>query len=246
VVVHAWDATAFEEIVEALLASGLEYRWVVTTTTDRAGRMQEILDRHDVAAELVVGPNKGRDILPFLRVANRLLDEGEDVVLKLHTKQSTHRRDGEEWRRDLLERLVSAEHAATIHAALVSDPKLGMVAPEGHVRPMACYWGATEERVKSLAARLGIPAPRVDADDFVAGSMFWIRLEALRPLLDAHLDQWEFEPEKGQVDGTCAHALERVLVACARASSHRVVDAATLCGMPGASPGTPYPFAARQ
>ena len=41
---------------------------------------------------------------------------------------------------------------------------------------------------------------------FVSGSMFWVRLEALRPLLDAHLDEWEFEAEQGQIDGTFAHA----------------------------------------
>lgn len=247
IVVHAWDAQAFEEILVALGECGLpDYRLVVTTVDERAERMRELLGKHRIAAEVVLGENRGRDVLPFLRVADRLLEEGEDVVLKLHTKQSTHRRDGEEWRKDLLFRLLAPRRVAGIHAALSADPGLGMVAPEGHVQPLHYYWGANESRVQYLAARAGLPPPHVENDTFVSGSMFWVRLEALRPLLDAHLDEWEFESESGQVDGTFAHAVERLFASCVRAGGYRVATAAVACGEPdSAASGKPYPYATR-
>lgn len=244
IVLHAWDPAVFEEILAALVAATLHFRLVVTTSSHLADRMRGILDRHGVTGEIVAGENRGRDVLPFLQVADRLLHEGEDVVLKLHTKQSAHRSDGETWRKELLARLLDPGRAPSIFQSFSDDPRLGMVAPEGHVQPLEFYWGANRERVEYLATRIGIPAPRVDRDTFVAGSMFWVRLEALRPLFDAHLDSWEFEAESGQVDGTAAHAIERLFALCVRASGHQIMDAATICGpAPVARADRDYPYA---
>jgi lipopolysaccharide biosynthesis protein len=41
--------------------------------------------------------------------------------------------------------------------------------------------------------------------------MFWARLDALRPLLDLHPDEADFEGEAGQLAGTMAHAIERFM-----------------------------------
>jgi lipopolysaccharide biosynthesis protein len=70
-----------------------------------------------------VRANRGRDILPFLHVANRLLDEGEEVVLKLHTKHSPHRRDGARWRANCCERCLAAPRAAEIFEAFRARPR---------------------------------------------------------------------------------------------------------------------------
>lgn len=246
VVVHAWDPGAFDEILAMLQASGIEPRLVVTVAPEREAAMRSRLAARGLTAEVEVHENRGRDILPFLRVADRLLDEGEDVVLKLHTKRSAHRIDGDRWRLELLSRLLSPDRAGRIVEAFARDATLGMVAPEGHVQPLGYYWGANEDAVGHLARRMGIAAPDVDKDSFVAGSMFWGRLEALRPLLDAHLDEWEFEAEAGQVDGTCAHAVERILSLAVEASGHRVATAAEACGAASApSPAGHYPYARR-
>ena len=55
---------------------GSPFRIVVTTTPEQATAIRAILERRQVEAELVVGENRGRDILPFLRVAYRLRAEG--------------------------------------------------------------------------------------------------------------------------------------------------------------------------
>ena len=245
VVVHAWYPDSFDDILNTLMATGLSLRLIVTTAPEKAADIRVVLERHAMQAEVVVLENRGRDILPFLHVANRLLDEGEDVVLKLHTKHSPHRGDGDRWRSELLDRLLSPGRAGRILQAFGEDPKLGLVAPEGHLQPLSYYWGANENNVRYLATRMGIAAPRANSDTFVSGSMFWLRLSALRPLLDAHLDDWEFEPEAAQVDGTFAHAIERVFGLCVRAQDLRIESAAAVCSEPEPPMQGRYPYAKR-
>jgi len=45
---------------------------------------------------------------------------------------------------------------------------------------------------------------------FFAGTMFWARLDSLRPILSKNWAPSNFEKENGQIDGTFAHAMERV------------------------------------
>ncbi len=237
-VIHAWYADAFGEILDALAATGLAWRLVVTTTPDRADAMRNELDARAMDAEFALGDNRGRDILPFLHVADRLLDDGVDCVLKLHTKRSPHRDDGDRWRRDLVAALASRDATHDALAAFAARPALGMLVPAGHLQPMAYYLGDNLDHLGYLCARLGLPPVDADAHAFASGSMFWVRLEALRPILDGHLDPWEFEGERGQLDGTLAHALERLFTAAVAAAGFDVAQTAPL-PRPAPVPGAP-------
>jgi lipopolysaccharide biosynthesis protein len=246
VVIHAWYVEVVDEITQALHDSSIDWRIIFTTAPAREEALRERVMRLGLDAEICVFENRGRDILPFLHVADRLLDEGVEIVLKLHTKRSTHRQDGETWRRELIDKLLSPERAKRILEAFQSTPSLGLAAAEGHVQPLDYYWGANEANVHYLATRLGIPQPSLEDDSFIAGSMFWVRLDALRPILDAHLGVWEFEEEAGQVDGTLAHAIERIIGLAATAAGYTTHDTATLCGLAADADTTrPYPYARR-
>jgi len=235
----------FDELLQALQHSGLAWRIVVTTSPERRDEVERIARARGLQAEVHAFANHGRDILPFLHVAGRLLDEGEDLVLKLHTKRSTHRADGEQWRNELVARLLAPDRAAAIAQAFAAEPGLGLVAPEGHVQPLHFYWGANERNVRVLLSRLGIAQPDLEHDTFIAGSMFWARLPALRPLLDGHLQPSQFEAEAGQVDGTLAHAIERVFALAAREAGFRQATAAALLGL-SADASAPYAYARRR
>jgi lipopolysaccharide biosynthesis protein len=245
VVIHAWHLDAFAELCEAL-ASNASWRLIVTTSPDRAEDARKIVHASGLEAQVEIFENRGRDILPFLRVANRLLDEGEDVVLKLHTKKSLHRQDGDAWRRELVSRLLPDRQTDRLFLfdEFRRKPELGILAPDGHLQPISYFWGLNENNVHYLAHRLGVPVPDPGVDTFVSGSMFWMRLSALRPLLDAHLGLWEFEPEEGQVDGTMAHAVERVFALAARSAGYQVQTVAEVCGLPSSRDGD-YRYAAR-
>ncbi|WP_401744447.1 glycoside hydrolase family 99-like domain-containing protein [Stenotrophomonas geniculata] len=226
---HAWYLETLPDVLSALREAALDWTIVVTTPAHQAEPVRQALVAHGLEGEVVAVDNHGRDILPFLEVAEGLLQTGHDVVLKLHTKRSTHRADGDQWRQELLQRLVQGGRAARIHAAFQADPGLGMVVAEGHLLPVADFVGGNGPALARLQARLGLETP-VDASRFGAGSMGWWRLQALRPLLDAHLHRSAFEDEQGQIDGTLAHAIERVLGACCEHAGLRVTTAAACLG----------------
>ncbi|MGA0588071.1 glycoside hydrolase family 99-like domain-containing protein [Dyella sp. KRB-257] len=230
VVIHAWYPEVLGEMLDRLIASKLDWRLIVTTTPDKAEAVLQAMTRARIDGEIVTSENRGRDILPFLRLADRLLDEGVEVVLKLHTKRSVHRQDGETWRRELLDGLLAPQRAQRIFEAFGEDAALGLVAADGHIQPLHYYWGANRHHVEYLAARLGLAQPDVEHDRFIAGSMFWMRLDALRPLFDAHLGIDEFEIEVNQVDGTLAHAIERIFLLAAHHGGYRTETAGQLCG----------------
>jgi lipopolysaccharide biosynthesis protein len=236
-----WYVEVLEEILRALEASNISWRIVLTTTHERAAAVRERLAALGTNAELCVFENRGRDILPFLHVANRLLDEGVETVLKLHTKRSVHRRNGEDWRRELLNALVAPQRARALSTTFATEPGLGLIAADGHFQPLGPYLGANRDTVSYLTRRLGLTEPDSEHDGFVAGSMFWARLEALRPLLDAHLSECEFESEAGQLDGTFAHAVERIFARVAAHAGFRTAEASELLGLPAST--QPFPYA---
>ncbi len=244
-VIHAWYPEVLDELLQALKACGQSFRIIVTTSPDKHEAVAERLSALGVMAEMVTVENRGRDILPFLKVADRLLDEGEQLILKLHTKRSMHRGNGDSWRRGLVDRLLAGNRAADIVRAFAHDAGLGLVAPEGHLLPTEQYLGGNRAHLDYLSTRLGLDAASARQPCFASGSMFWVRTAALRPLLDAHLDEWEFESESGQIDGTFAHAVERIFARCAISSGLKITTAAAVCGEPEPGDSQPYPFASR-
>lgn len=243
-IVHAWYPEVLPELLLQLAASALPWRLLVTTSPDQAAAVQARLQDCVFPYELIVLDNRGRDILPFLHAAERLLRDGVDVVLKLHTKRSTHLPNGDAWRTELLQRLAGADRAARVLQAFAQEPALGLVAPEGHLLPLADFWGGNRAAADYLLRRTGHSDARLEQARFISGSMFWVRLQALRPLLDSGLCPSEFEAEQGQLDATLAHAVERLVAPLAERVGYRVTTAADLLGQPPPA-ATDYAYAQR-
>lgn len=174
-----------------------------------------------LSARVMRVENRGRDVLPFLRA---LPEAGAfDVGLKLHTKKSPQRLDGDAWRDAVLGSLLPIDGAAgTIIDAMRAEPRAGFVAPGGFalgVRPWVLQNGPG---MAALAGGLGMTladgaVADADMEDcfLAAGSMFWFRREALAGMAGDAVTAL-FEPEDGQLDGTAAHAGERMFPVAAR------------------------------
>ncbi|WP_284449615.1 glycoside hydrolase family 99-like domain-containing protein [Pseudoxanthomonas mexicana] len=210
VVIHAWYLDVLEELLIQLDESGLRYPVVITTPPQHATAVRALVRKFSLTCTIETHENRGRDILPFLHVCERLFNEGVDIVLKLHTKQSVHRADGGQWRRSLVEGLIGEGKAQSIVEDFTNDCRLGLVGPAAHMLPLTFYWGANQHNTEGLASRIGLPTLDKDSGVFASGSMFWVRLKAIQPILDSHLEPCLFEEESNQKDGTLAHALERI------------------------------------
>lgn len=177
-------------------------------------------------ARLAIYPNRGRDIQPFLHTLRLLREKGYDFACKIHSKKSPQRRDGDRLRTEALSELLGSK--AKVNAILKKfrgNRSLGLVAPEGSLlrlddadrnllnRPWLDRLFA-KAGMKDLAGKYRC--------NFVAGSMFWFRVNALARIDELDLKTEQFEDELGQVDGTLAHAVERLFAAAAEKSGFKV------------------------
>lgn len=208
VIVHAFYPELLSEIFAYLKQWSTPYRLVITTTPEKSEAVYAELDRHSMKADVLVQENRGRDILPFIK-ALQTTAKDEQLILKLHTKKSMHREDGDSWRKDLLSKLLAPEKANQIFSAFSEHNDLGLVAPEGHILSMSTYWGSNADTVHRLTKQMGGDVFVPESTLFAAGSMFYARSTAFQPIMELGLQDFDFEEEQGQVDGTLAHAIER-------------------------------------
>lgn len=208
VIVHAFYPELLSEIFAYLKQWSTPYRLVITTTPEKSEAVHVELDKHSMRADVLVQENRGRDILPFIK-ALQTIAKDEHLILKLHTKKSMHREDGDSWRKDLLGKLLAPEKVSHIFSAFSEHNNLGLVAPEGHILSMSTYWGSNADTVHRLTKKMGGDVFMPESTVFAAGSMFYVRSTAIQPIMELCLQDFDFEEEQGQVDGTLAHAIER-------------------------------------
>lgn len=217
VMAHVFYPDLLEELASQLAHIPLPYALMVSVVNERERtRAEEVLSQLPQLTALHVRtvPNRGRDIAPLL-VTFRDEILALDLVCHVHTKKSLY--DGREqtgWRQYLFGSLFgSRERLSWIFGMFQTNPTLGMVYPESYTEvPLWGHtWLSNVEWGRELAARLGFAIDSTAYIDFPAGSMFWARTQALRPLFELDLRTESFPPEQGQIDGTLQHAIERLL-----------------------------------
>jgi lipopolysaccharide biosynthesis protein len=217
VVIHAWNADSLGDIARALRHCGMQPRVIITTSPAHEQAVRASAANLSVEADIEVFDDRGRDVLPFLHVANRLLDEGDGIVLKLQTPRFAHRRDDEGRHREDVAALLSNGRVESIVDALQRESGPGLVMADRFLAADDTQWIAHDALAAYLCRRMGVNPSRERA---VEGSMFWARLEALRPLLDAHLELWEFEDGSEQEGASMVDAIERCLPLIVASAGH--------------------------
>ena len=99
---------------------------------------------------------------------------------------------------------------------------VGIVFPQ-HFAPLreSINWGRDYDIARRFLAECGITIDNGHLLEFPAGSMFWFRPQAVAPLLKRRLTFDDFPAESGQIDGTIAHAIERLFLYMAEAQGFK-------------------------
>lgn len=217
VVLHCHYAELLDELLAALPTIGEPFDLYVTNSSGETITAARLAAAGAAHAEVLTVENHGRDIWPLVQVVNAGILDAYDVVLKVHTKRSEWREghgelsgSGEEWRAALVGSLLgSPERTSAIVDAFRRDRSIGIVTADGSVAGPE-HWGSNLDLVRGFLERLSMP---LEPDDlrFAAGSMYWIRGFLLQSLRALRIDRADFEEEAGQIDGTAAHAVERII-----------------------------------
>jgi len=177
--------------------------------------------------------NRGRDVAPWLVGFKEELKQC-DVVCHIHTKKSVHFAWGNSWNDYLTDNLISPIAFKEIINRFNRQKDLGVVFPP-------IYKGIYKFWIKNSFSHMGIKNLLDVCKDvlqkmkinkvldrssiyFSVGNMFWYRREALVPLLNLDLVYEDFPPEPIPVDGTIAHAIERLHTIVAEHQGYKTIS----------------------
>jgi glycosyltransferase involved in cell wall biosynthesis len=222
VVIHVYLPGVLLDILRRLVLLHERLHLYVTCVAGLEDTVHSHLAVSGLKYSLYRVPDHGRDALPFLHVLANLRADNITTLVKLHTKRSAHMGTESSWAHDLFDDLLSPVRfrqsveylaAPSHHPLLGTEPYRAQVTQDLEEED--------RQRLLALAERAGIDSQRIDDADFFAGSMFFVRIEALAPLERMNLTGKDFDTERGQLTGTLAHAIERFFGVLANAGKHQ-------------------------
>jgi len=219
--IHIFYDNLIDEFVSYLRHMPLFYDLFISVTNENAFSLcEEKFSDLPNLLKLTVKqvPNRGRDMAPFFCTFGDQIRH-YNYIAHLHSKQSLYNQGATQgWREYLCSTLIgNSNNINTIVRTLQEDNGIGLIYPQTYHRVpyFAHTWLANKHLGRMWCERLGIVDVPSGYFDFPVGSMFWARGDALAPLFEAGIQLEDFAVEKGQTDGTFAHALERLIGLCA-------------------------------
>ncbi len=182
--------------------------YISTDSTDKAEYIRNYFKSHSNAVNVIVEiyDNKGRDVYPLIAQMSKYVTKYK-FICHMHTKKSKIDIFGDNWREYLFGSLFgSKENIENILKNLEMNKGLGIVFPKPFQNlENAIHWGLNKELAENVLQK------PVNNIVFPVGNMFWARVDAVLPIFTNTLAN-NFPNEKGQADGTIAHAIERLWV----------------------------------
>ena len=167
--------------------------------------------------------NVGFDVWPFLRVLNGLDLSRYTHVLKLHTKRNVEHPvvfngmsvSGSTWR-DWLLSFVRTPQAWAETKRRIADPSVGMVAAAECILDRRATAGREERTMfdfalEEAARRFGTSVCSLRNANFVGGTMFLAKSEALRPLQGRFTSADFSVSDTRHLSNSFAHVAERLI-----------------------------------
>lgn len=214
--IHIFYLNLLEDIVTEINKIPYAFDcYISTDNEEKAEYIRNYLKSHSNAVNVIVEvyENKGRDVYPFIAQMSKYVTKYK-FICHLHTKKSKIDIFGDNWREYLFSSLFgSRENIENIIKNLEMNKGLGIVFPKPFQNlENAIHWGLNKDLAENVLQELKIDIKLpVNNIVFPVGNMFWARVDAILPLFTNILAN-NFPNEKGQADGTIAHAIERLWV----------------------------------
>lgn len=217
VLLHIHYPEVLHDILPILASSAVSHDLLITATSDAVA--SEI---HAITAEYLlqsrtqvrVVSNRGRDISAFI---NEFTDKYQDydLICKLHGKKSPHLDHfGRSWRHYLIANTIGNDDIVKRILYFFSiSPRLGVFAPIPFKGTNNNDWADNLPIAQKLVAELeGEGTDRLENHplQYPSATVFWFRPQSLVSLYLRYPSD-SFPAEPLPVDGTVAHALERLI-----------------------------------
>lgn len=178
---------------------------------------------------VIIVPNYGYDVGPFIEFLHRIDLNKYDYVLKIHTKGDVsknhiclngRRMDNKLWKKILFDALLKdKERVQNNLAVLEQNPKIGMLSSKYCITKKERTYKKLLPQINKALTDCGFE--QVGQVQFVAGTMFYVRAKLLAPLLKYTIK--DFSKTDGSVkEGTFAHVVERLLGALVQAQGYSI------------------------
>lgn len=164
-------------------------------------------------------PNEGYDIQPFFYVLKSISIDEYDYLIKLHTKNAVFGIDVKfngrfisriQWTNFLIDAIAGSHKVLEENIfRMQSDPTIGMI---GSSYCITKFSSDDEEERRLIENYIRIlHADEISNAQYIAGTMFMVKTEILKPLIETGLVDEKFEKsESHKLGGSKAHAIERI------------------------------------
>lgn len=237
VFIHAYYADIMPDLWDRIARFPMPAHLFISTASDRdQTAIEGFLDARGWPAAdrtlRVVEQHRGRDMSAlFITFRDVVLAGDYRIGLRLHSKRTPQvsPQVARGFRAHLFDNLLPSPAAIRqILDRFDTEPDLGLVIPPViHVGfgTLGHAWYANRPALQQICTRMGITVPLDDHTPVAPyGTMFWFRLDALRPLFEQRWRWEDYNPEPHHVDGGLAHVQERLIGYVAQSGGYRVLQ----------------------
>ena len=135
------------------------------------------------------------------------------MTQKVVVQKTTKEFFGDDWRQYIYHDLLGSSSNISKLFSLFENQNAGLIAPQYfYLHRDSINIGSNLENINLLLNKMGHNTVSKDKSiNFPAGTMFWAKTKCIDNIFEIGLTKDDFPKEDGQVDGTIAHAIERLL-----------------------------------
>ena len=190
--------------------------YITTNNLKKKMYINDYLKIHSNASkyEIMITPNKGRDIIPMIIQLKDIIRKYK-YICHIHTKKHKNKKSlGIYWRIYLYKNLIGTKDVISrILSDFENHNQLALIFPEPLYSIINEIYYNSPLNIKHLnhLIHLLFPEKRYKITkvlNFPSGNMFWAKTSAIYQIFDEKIIK-SVPKEKGQIDGTILHAIER-------------------------------------